>query len=422
MAAALPDTVAAERFFAASGERAESASDVRLPQLDVLRTVAVLLVIGHHRVIEPQDAGLLAPAVALMVRFGWTGVELFFVLSGFLIGGLLFSELRRSGSLDIPRFLIRRAFKIWPPYFVYLAGLAVILFFAAPPHQAGVQTLKGVVWQLLPGLLHVQNYFWSARGHLWSLSVEEHFYVLLPLLLTVMIKPGASARRPLAALPLIGLALAATCLVLRCLNVGRAYEPSIHYNPTHLRIDSLFCGVVLSYWYHWQPRVLAPLARHRALAFLVGCCFVSPMMVIDPSHPFVWTVGYSLLYVGYGLILLALVHSPLDPRPATSLSHFWRSSRRAWRCMAWLGSYSYSVYLWHMDAGRLPLQSAVRSGLFGSLPAEARWLLVTVLYVSLAWLCGILAATLVEKPALLLRNRLFPSRATPFTAQVRGGA
>jgi peptidoglycan/LPS O-acetylase OafA/YrhL len=84
----------------------------RLSQLDVLRGVAILLVIGRHPVVEATAAGRIAPLANLWYHFGWTGVDLFFVLSGFLIGGLLFAELRRTGRLNVSRFLIRRAFKI----------------------------------------------------------------------------------------------------------------------------------------------------------------------------------------------------------------------------------------------------------------------------------------------------------------------
>lgn len=90
----------------------------RLIQLDVLRGLAILLVLGDHYATSVDEsrlgAGHLQPLNAAMERFGWSGVDLFFVLSGFLVGGLLFSELKRNVRLDVRRFLVRRAFKIWP--------------------------------------------------------------------------------------------------------------------------------------------------------------------------------------------------------------------------------------------------------------------------------------------------------------------
>src|SRR5690348_13300609 len=92
----------------------------RMVQLDFLRGVAILLVLGRHSVISQRDAGFLRPLATAWHRIGWTGVDLFFVLSGFLVGGLLFKELRKSSHLDVRRFLIRRAFKIWPSYYAFL--------------------------------------------------------------------------------------------------------------------------------------------------------------------------------------------------------------------------------------------------------------------------------------------------------------
>src|SRR5262245_48091619 len=95
-------------------------------ELDVLRGVAILLVLQHHPQLSPLwRSGILQPVALSLWRFSWSGVDLFFVLSGFLIGGLLLDELRRTGTLDVRRFFIRRAFKIWPSYFVLLAWLCL---------------------------------------------------------------------------------------------------------------------------------------------------------------------------------------------------------------------------------------------------------------------------------------------------------
>ena len=92
-------------------QTAERLPSQRMLSLDVLRAVAVLIVLGKHGILGVGDGGVFHN-VALKFRwFGWVGVDLFFVLSGFLIGGLLFAEIKRTGTLDIPRFLTRRAFK-----------------------------------------------------------------------------------------------------------------------------------------------------------------------------------------------------------------------------------------------------------------------------------------------------------------------
>src|SRR2546421_454717 len=100
---------------------------LRSRAIDALRAVAILLVIGCHFAVAPASAGTFAPVAEAWYRVGWAGVDLFFVLSGFLVSGLLLGEFRRRGRVDVPRFLIRRGLKIWPLYFAYLGFLVVWL-------------------------------------------------------------------------------------------------------------------------------------------------------------------------------------------------------------------------------------------------------------------------------------------------------
>jgi peptidoglycan/LPS O-acetylase OafA/YrhL len=104
---------------------------MRIKQLDLLRGLAILLVRGQPPVIKRPETGQLGLFGSMWQRFGWTGVDLFFVLSGFLIGGLLFAEFKRTSSLNTGRFLIRRGFRIWPGYLALLAStsdMGVCLF------------------------------------------------------------------------------------------------------------------------------------------------------------------------------------------------------------------------------------------------------------------------------------------------------
>lgn len=179
---------------AVTGVRPPSAR--RRVELDVLRAVAIMLVLGRYSVAPVAWAGHLSILAKAWLNFGWTGVDLFFVLSGYLIGGLLFAELKREGSIEAARFIGRRAWRIWPPYFVYIASVfAAFLWWY---HWPCVQ-----VWRFLaPCIIHVQNYFpygfHDAVHHLppqqqttalvlrnitWSLAIEEHFYLALPLVL-----------------------------------------------------------------------------------------------------------------------------------------------------------------------------------------------------------------------------------------------
>src|SRR5262245_3425534 len=131
----------------------------RLHNLDVLRGIAVLLVLFRHLPTKADlSLGGLEAVVDALYRVGWCGVDLFFVLSGFLIFGLLFKEFNGDGRLNVPRFWVRRGLKIWPSY-LGAYGLMVILNGAQALWRGEESRLRALRAGLLPNLFFVQNYF-----------------------------------------------------------------------------------------------------------------------------------------------------------------------------------------------------------------------------------------------------------------------
>ena len=173
---------------------------------------------------------------------GWTGVDLFFVLSGFLVSGVLFSEHKTHGSIHIGRFLIRRGFKIYPGFYCLIA--ARILISLTQGHRTSASH-----W--LPEVLFIQNYLPGLWVHTWSLAVEEHFYLLLAIALLVMAKRRGSD--PFRAIPALFGIVAVLALGARIATIVM-FEPRFAQvlEPTHLRLDSLFCGVALSFFFHYR--------------------------------------------------------------------------------------------------------------------------------------------------------------------------
>src|SRR5277367_6183127 len=137
---------------------------MRNKRLDVLRCVAVVTVILHHS----GDSTFFTQA-------GWTGVDLFFVLSGFLISGLLFSEYKKRRAISFKRFYIRRGLKIYPAFYVFLLVTAVGGWWGF--HSVAPATMY------LNEIFFVMNYLGGVWTHTWSLGVEEHFYIILPIFL-----------------------------------------------------------------------------------------------------------------------------------------------------------------------------------------------------------------------------------------------
>ena len=357
----------------------------RLPQLDFLRAVAVLLVVGNHAAVCPPETNFyLNKFTAVWNRGGWTGVDLFFVLSGFLVSGLLFNEYKKRGDVDLKRFLLRRGFKIYPAFW--------LLIFVT----LGVTIFSGeAVWRtaFFDELLFVQNYRPPVWEHDWSLAVEEHFYIFLTFLFFVFLLFGKRrGGNSFAFVPKLFAVVAVVCLAFRVLTA--AYLPFDYVRniePTHLRIDSLFFGVLLSYLWHF--RALSEnefLRRNKFAVALVGAaCFV-PAFVFELNET-AWlpTVGLTFLYSGGGLLMLALLKCDFG---ASRILHF----------LARVGTYSYSIYLWN-----LPVHFWLVK--FTNL-AEANWFLYAALYWSGTFLLGVGAAKIVEYPVLKLRDRIVPAK------------
>ncbi len=344
--------------------------------LDTLRGVAVLLVLFRHMVVPAGLPVFLAVPLGALQRGGWIGVDLFFVLSGFLVSGLLFREWTKHGELRAGRFLIRRGFKIYPAFYVMFA---IVLLWSA---SRGVWPGVGFV---ASEALFVQNYAPALFPHTWSLAVEEHFYLLLPLLLWLV---RGEKGRPFAALPRVFAVVALACLAMRIYGAwGRETAVRASFAPTHLRMDSLFFGVLLAWLAHFHGEALGHFVRRWRWALLsAAVVLAAPVFIFDLERtPWHFTFGFTALYLAAGALLLCALHHP---------------GRRG--ALSWIGFYSYSIYLWHIPVERILLPAL--------LPRDFPQAAAAMLYVAASVAIGVLAAWLVELPLLRLRDRLFPSR------------
>jgi peptidoglycan/LPS O-acetylase OafA/YrhL len=362
----------------------------RLAGLDLLRLLAVLLTLGRHLTQSPDGwPGAWDGVLSTWFRGGWVGVDLFFVLSGFLVSGLLFGEYRARGQFSLARFYTRRGWKIYPPFFALTATTVVMtLLHRWPLPPSGV----------LADVFFLQCYSPGLWVHSWSLAVEEHFYLLLPLVLLLILKLNRDSASPLR--PVLALAgcVAAGALLLRILNwcMRPDYSMYIHHFPTHLRFDSLLLGVAIAYLYHFHnSRFVEVLTPWRRWLIAGGVLLLMPAFFFQvETSPFIFTVGFSLFAVGSGMLMVGVL---LSKPPHGRLAQWG----------AGLGAYSYSIYLWHpaLTYWGIPFLERKLGTTLGFGVHEAVYLVG-----SLAG--GVLMAKLVEIPALRLRDRWFPARST----------
>lgn len=338
----------------------------RNQSLDVLRAIAVLSVIGHHSDYYP-----------LWTKVGWVGVDLFFVLSGFLISGLLFQEYKDTGKIEVRRFLLRRGLKIWPSYYLLLIGVTCLYFYDKSAMSRG---------QLLSNLFIIQNYLpghpnYLILSHTWTLALEEHFYLLLPLLLVFLII--TRKRSPFNIIPVISVIIATACLGFRFTLIPD--QPDHLAWATHMRIDGLFGGVTLGYLRHFKPLWFAKLTGNYAL--MICAVFISPVFIWEQHDHRIQRLGLTGTAIGFiFLVAWAVVRTPKNNIMQVFLRNFAR-----------IGVYSYSIYLWH---------TAIADAFIHHPPSS---FLKFWLYIVSCIAGGILMAYLVEIPYLQLRDRVFPA-------------
>jgi peptidoglycan/LPS O-acetylase OafA/YrhL len=233
--------------------------------------------------------------------------------------------------------------------------------------------------------------------------VEEHFYFLLSLVVLVLIR--ASKANSFKRLPSIIAVVAATCLLLRIQRDSNSFDFLRHWTPSHLRIDSLCFGVLLSHWYHFRREHFTEFAtRYKAALLLLGAALLSPAFFLPYGQSrFLTTFGFTTIYIGAGLILVGALGSEKSAQ-----------QNRVTNCLAMIGIYSYSIYLWHTVAP--PFLWDVLDSYF---KIEFRlgsvyWWVYFPFYFLSAIAVGTILSKLAEWPLLRLRDRLFPTRSTFF--------
>lgn len=369
------------------------------PALHGLRVLGVVSVVQLHVTTAFLRLGLVPVNLFYGASFGlWFGMDLFFLLSGFLIGSMLLAETGAPGRRpSFRRFYARRAMRILPPYYVTLAILAV----AAPlgPHQRDHLLAEAFyLTNYVPPLPDVTVMQWG-----WSLALEEHFYLLVPVLVALL----SRVPRPGARLAIL-VALWATAPALRAWTYATrgpwSYDGlmSVLYVQTHLRYDILLAGVATAIaWRHWGELLRAWLARRSArialgsvslLSFAVLYLGVPWQRVALGWNVLCWGTLTTFAYVPLVLLLLdgrAALARALSPRP--------------FLVAATLG---YGIYLVHVPViDELLAPLAARAVRDGAAPAGLVWALTSIaalgVSAALAWMLHVL----VEKPALALRDR-----------------
>lgn len=362
----------------------EVQSPTRLPGLDLLRALAIVWVMCFHSFL----VGGVNPHFSWLSTYGWMGVDLFFVLSGFLIGGQVLMPLARGRAFSFRDFYLRRAFRILPAYWVVLACYLLIPGFREAPRME--EWWQFVTFTLNLLIEYPKN---QAFSHAWSLCIEEHFYLVFPLLAVVLV-PRLSVRRFVALLVacvLAGLVLrVGIWLYNASLTPERGWFIEKIYYPTWGRLDGLLVGVALAAWKIFRPESWKRWGARSNLFMMAGLLVTvfSCWLCTDRPGLVSNSVGWPVLSAGFGLLVFA------GAQPKGWLG------RRELPGVAWLAAISYSLYLIHK-----PIYHLVAVNVGDALAGHG--VAGFFCYGVASILGGAILYYAVERPGLRLRARWF---------------
>ncbi|MBL8684836.1 MAG: acyltransferase [Myxococcales bacterium] len=370
----------------------------RFPALHGLRALAILSVLQVHVSVVLNRYHML-PVDKLFVRSSsvWFGMDLFFVLSGFLIGSMLLSD-GAKGWRGIGRFYVRRSFRIIPLYYAVLTAL----WFIEKPSVPFVR--------VLPEYLYIAPYTRVDIGNVvmpyaWSLCVEEHFYLTVPLLVAVLnrLKTHRARIAVLSLLWLSGLFVRHALFWFWKIPWNADTMFRFIYVMTHGRYDTLVAGVLMAYVVHHFGDRLREIfakgwARWVCYAIAAGLCWslFPPHRAIPRSHwnLFAWGTVTSVMYA---LVVIPLVHAPKRALLNRVLG------ARPWLPIATLG---YGVYLVHIPLMDQVVKLLAVGLFFARWPQWAVWWMSLLLLSLLSWSLAYVLHVLIEKPALWVRDRV----------------
>ncbi|WP_309732395.1 acyltransferase [Chamaesiphon sp. OTE_75_metabat_556] len=349
----------------------EQSASKRIVNLDLIRAVAIVAVVVYHTVQMVGRDGFVA--ISKYTHVGHYGVDLFFVLSGFLIGQLYWREQIDRGHVDIPRFILRRLLRTYPAY-----AIAMVLAFI-PVWLVRHQAFD------FGYLFFLQNYYDRLPFFLvsWSLCIEEHFYIFLPFILYTIrrLKPS----KVLVTL----LALSSLSLILRVMLVK--FEDNLPFGyyltATHFRFEGLILGVAAAHIFTYFPSISQWLARPICNFSIVA--LIALLVPIAPALPtsFLYYVGPSLVAIIFCLLVLSLASS----KPIRWGEH---------QLVKILAMSSYSIYLTHALVIHLVLLVTNKLGM----SAVVTWLAMVGAILAV----GYIFYLVVETSALRWRDKIVP--------------
>ncbi len=365
----------------------------RLYGLDTLRAIAIIIVLIYHYKVVVSSENIFG----FMSQLGWAGVDLFFVLSGYLIGNQVLSAIAKGQAFSLKLFYIRRFLRTLPNYYFVLA-----LYYIFPVALSGTATAP--LWSFLTFTQNLDMRAGETFTHSWSLCIEEQFYLVFPVIVLII----ACAQRfiILGWTAIIGAMLFA--IFLRGINwhehgeaamTAQSFMEHIYYS-SFTRFDELLPGVAIALIKNFHPKTYDSILRRGNLLLFAGLCSAGIIFYLFHNYAYipgygrtfyVGTFGYSLLAISFAILTLAALS------PNSVLYHTRIPGAAS------LALWSYAIYLIHK-----PLFQILKSPLAEN-NIDINGGLGVIIIMTVSIFCGWMLYFCVETPFMKLRARLYPA-------------
>jgi peptidoglycan/LPS O-acetylase OafA/YrhL len=351
---------------------------VKIPELDGIRGMAILLVLLHH--FEPPPG--VPKVIGAATYLGWSGVDLFFVLSGFLITGILLDT--KTSQNYFSSFYIRRALRIFPLYL-----LCVFAYFRLAPNPT-----EPWFWSHLSNWKSAFGTDIPILSHFWSLAIEEQFYLVWPLVVFLI---------PARALPGVAMTVALSSLGLRVAFAHHAFHNNFLYRLTPFRIEPLALGA-LAAWIARDPSAFEIAKRSaRWIAVAAAVLLLAVFAIGRTNRPFHAPIAT------YGFTAFAWLYASIVFTAGTRSVPLLRNA-----LLRSFGKYSYAIYVFHVPIAQIYNPEVNRVAQSLNAPVRtAFWIATTAAGIAISYAVALLSWNLIEKRFLALKDRFAPDKVQP---------
>lgn len=353
----------------------------KYPELDSLRFISILLVVCHHQFLD-QNAFLLWTK-----KYAWVGVDLFFVLSGFIITGLLLKEYENSQHIHLKKFWLKRILRLWPSWLLTLILSTVVVFYYSRNNPDLRLALETKAWHYY---LHFGNYSHGLYGklhtlfsHFWSLAVEEHFYLLWPLMLMASLKKKKW-------LPHVLISLLILPLLFRLYHGYNGADYAFIKLSTHTRFDELITGCLLALFFEKIKNLTLKSELILTLGML-GSFFIG-LHLLDDTHVPWYLSSFNFDFIALGSVLCIII----------AMKGTQYGLRRVLRIplFSQIGILSYNIYLVHF------LTISFVFGVLAKYPVTNNHILIMPAIFLLTLPTSYLMYLMIDRPVEKIKARL----------------